>query len=468
MMTEFDVLVLGGGPAGCRAAVESTRMRPAARVGLVERMAVVGGVCVNTGTIPSKTLREAVLYLTGYRQRGYYGPEYRLKKTITQEDLSSRTNHVIEQEVRVLEGQLNRVGVELFAGEAAFVGPHEVEVLSCATRTRETLRAAKIVIATGSSAVRTPGLPYDEAKVIVPDELYALPALPRSMIIVGGGVIGSEYASIYGLAGIEVTLVDARPRLLEFLDREIRDVAAAQMARENVRFELGQQVEQVELRLDGCVAARLSGGRTVVADLLMTAAGRAGNVAGLNLAAAGLTADERGRIAVDERYRTQVPHIFAAGDVIGFPSLASTATEQGRVAAVAAADLPGPIVPASLPIGIYTVPEIAAVGKTEERLVREGVPFTASRAKWSDISRGHIAGDEVGMLKLLWHRDSRLILGVHIVGEGATELIHLGHAVMSLGGTVDYFVESVFNFPTLAQAYKLAVEGIPPRAPTAE
>ncbi|MBI5499912.1 MAG: Si-specific NAD(P)(+) transhydrogenase [Deltaproteobacteria bacterium] len=462
-MREVDVLVLGGGPAGCRAATDSARLRPGATVALAERMGVVGGVCVNTGTIPSKTLREAVLYLAGYRQRAYYGSEYRLKSPITQADLVARTQHVIDQELRVMHTQLGRVGVELLQGDARFLGPHEVEIASCEDRSSQVVRASQIFIATGSEAVRTAGFPYDGTKVVVPDELFALRGLPRSMVIVGGGVIGCEYASIYALAGIAVTVIDPRPGLLAFLDSEIRGECDREMVRNGVTFRLGQQVESVACLPDGAVATRLAGGETVTADLVMTAAGRAGNVASLDLRAAGLKADDNGRIGVDSTFRTAVPHIFAVGDVVGFPSLASAATEQGRVAAAMAAERQPPPLPESLPIGIYTIPEMAAVGKSEDQLRRARVDYVASRARWSDISRGHITGDEVGMLKMLWHPDTRRILGVHIVGEGAAELIHLGHAVMSLGGTVDYFVEAVFNYPTLAQAYKVAVEGIPGR-----
>ncbi len=462
-MREFDVLVLGGGPAGCRAAIESARLRPGTRVALVERMAVVGGVCVNTGTIPSKTLREAVLYLAGYRQRAYYGRDYRIKEPITQADLTERTQHVIEAELRVLQSQLGRVGVELISGDARFVGPHEVEIASCTCRATDRVRAETIVVATGSEALRTPGIPYDGRTVIVPDDLYRLERLPRSMTIVGGGVIGSEYASIYGLAGVAVTLVDARPRLLEFLDAEIRDLCVAEMQRNGVTFALGRTPDRVETLPDGRVRTTFREGGELVSDLLMTAAGRTGSVASLNLPAAALAADSRGRIAVDACFRTSQPHVFAAGDVIGFPSLASAATEQGRVLAAVAAGRTAPPLSRLLPLGIYTVPELAAVGRTEAALARAGVPYAASRARWSEVSRGHIAGDEVGLLKLLWHRETREILGVHIVGESAAELVHLGHAVMALGGTVDYFVESVFNYPTLAQAYKLAADEIPPR-----
>ena len=463
-MEAYDLIVLGGGPAGCRAALEFTRHKPKARVALVERMAVVGGVCVNTGTIPSKTLREAVIHLSGYRQRDSQEEGSSLAP-ITQEKLRGRIQRVIALELATLEKQLGAAGVELVSGSARFVSPHEVEVCGCEGSRRRRLWGASIVIATGSEAARTEGFPYDGATVIIPDELMNLEGLPRSMIIIGGGVIGSEYASIYALAGVKVLLVDGRTSILGFLDEEVRAVCVQEMERTGVVFRLGRNVAAVERTESGSVrvvykeGGEKEGGEDE-ADLLVTAAGRVAATRDLDLAAAGLEADSRGRIPVDPVYRTRVPHIFAVGDVIGFPSLAATATEQGRVVAAVAAGHPAPSLAPLLPFGIYTIPEMAALGPTERELAEKKQPYRVARGHVADTSRGHISGQHVGLLKLLWDPGSRHILGVHLVGEGATELVHVGHAVMALGGTVDYFIESVFNYPTLAQVYKLAADEI--------
>jgi NAD(P) transhydrogenase len=456
-----DVLVIGGGPAGCRAAIEASRHQPGGAVTLVERTTVVGGVCVNTGTIPSKTLREAVLHLTGYRQRGYYGPEYRLQRDVRQADLIARTHHVVQREIGVLRAQLARVGVDLVLGEAAFAGPHEVSVHGCHEGAEERCyRAGMIIVATGSESQRTAGFPYDGCNVIVPEELHALPELPRSMVIIGGGVIGSEYAAMYGLLGVRVVVVDGRPKPLAGVDGEIWEVLKSEMERNGVEFVLGREVASVAVRPEGGARVALSGGRTLEVDVVVTAAGRVGTAGRLDLGKVGLQADSRGRLKVDPAYRTSVPYIFAAGDVIGFPSLASAATEQGRIAACSAVGRTVCALPGLLPFGIYTIPEIGMLGPTQETLERKGAPVEVARASWSEVSRSHIAGDEVGLLKLMWHRETREILAVHIVGDGASELIHIGQAVMAQKGTIDYFIENVFNYPTMAQAYKIAVDGI--------
>ena len=451
-MLDFDLFVIGTGPAGQRAAVQAAKLRK--RVGICERREVVGGVCVNTGTIPSKTFREAVLYLTGYQQRGLYGQSYKVKESITMEDLTFRCQHVIKRETEVIRDQMRRNGITLTQGLARFVDPHTLEIRGA----RETVavKAERIVIATGTEAAVPDGVPSDRETIITSDEILSLRTLPRTLTVVGAGVIGVEYASIFAALGVEVTLVDKRPRLLEFVDGEIVESLSYQMRGMNCNMRLREDVASVAVEGTQRAVAVLKSGKKIVSDLLLYAIGRVGATADLNLQAAGLAADDRGRLKVNETYQTAQPHIYAAGDVIGFPALASTSMEQGRQAACHAFGIPTTSMPRLFPFGIYSVPEISMVGRNEEELTADGVPYEVGVARYREIARGAILGDDSGLLKILFHRSTRRLLGVHIIGTGATELVHIGQAVLAFDGTIDYFVNSVFNYPTFAECYKVA------------
>lgn len=451
-MTDYDLIVIGSGPAGHHAAIQGAKL--GRRVAVVERQQCLGGVCINTGTIPSKTLREAVLYLSGVHQRGFYGVSYRVKPHITMHDLMFRCHHVIEREIDVYRAQFVRNGVDVLEGHAAFEDPHTIRVT--APSSSALFRADYFVIATGTAPARSRGVPTDHAAVIDSDGLFRLTDIPKSMIIVGGGVIGVEYACMFSTLGIAVTLVDGRHRLLEFLDAEIGEALIYHMRTTGVTFRLGEVVERVECPSDRHVVAYLASQKELHAETLLYAAGRQGNTAALNLDAAGLEADARGRLAVDATFRTAVPHIYAAGDVVGFPSLASVSMEQGRVASANAFGIPTVTVPALFPYGLYTIPEVSFVGQTEEQLTEGQVPYEVGIANYREIARGGIIGDTIGRLKLIFHRETGAVLGVHIIGDGATELVHIGQAVIALGGTIRYFIDHVFNYPTLAECYKVA------------
>ena len=452
-MDRYDLVAVGSGPAGQKAAIQAAKLRK--HVAVIERRDV-GGVCMTTGTIPSKTLREAVLYLWGYRQRSYYGRSYRAKEQITIQDLLARTEIVTKRETDVVQDQMARNSVHVIRGEASFLDSHTLSVHD--PEGDQHLTVDYIVVATGTSPARPASVAFDERRIIDSDGLLSLHELPRSMIVVGAGIIGWEYATIFAAADVEVTLIDKRTNPLEFIDTEIVETLKYQSRMLGLTLRFGEEVMHVSVPVvEGhLVTAELQSGKRVRADTLLFSAGRIGATAGLNLDAAGLAADDRGRLSVNERFQTSVPHIYAAGDVIGFPSLASTAMEQGRLAACHAFGQPTESVPQLIPFGIYAVPEISMVGKTEEQLTATAIPYEVGRAQYREIARGAIIGDEVGMLKMLFHADTRKLLGVHVLGEGATELIHIGQAVLSFGGTLDYFVESVFNYPTLAECYKVA------------
>jgi NAD(P) transhydrogenase len=415
---------------------------------------VVGGVCINTGTIPSKTLREAVLHLTGFQQRGFYGASYSVRERITMDDLLSRCTHVIRQEIEVIHNQMERNGVELLNGTARFLDPHHLVVES--GEGSVTVKAEVILIAVGTIPALPQGVTADQERIITPDMILGVKRLPRSLTVIGAGVVGTEYASIFGTLGIEVTLVDRGSRLLEFVDNEIVDSFTEQLQRNHCVLRRGQEVAETRVNPDGPVEISLKSGDSITADLVLYATGRVGATSALNLDAAGLAADVRGRILVNERYQTALPHIYAAGDVLGFPALASTSMEQGRLAVCNALGIPATSAPALFPYGIYAIPEISMVGATEEELTGRGVPYLTGVARYREIARGAILGDDSGLLKILFHRETRKVLGVHIIGTGATELIHIGQAVLSLEGTIDYFVNTVFNYPTLAECYKVA------------
>ena len=451
-MYDYDLLVIGSGPGGQKAAIAAAKLDR--RVAVVERPDMLGGVCVNTGTIPSKTLREAILYLTGLDQREIYGQSYRLKDDITVADLTARTRHVVTRESDVVRNQLARNRVTIIPGTASFAGPHDIEIDDGAGRTRKAT-ADKIVVATGTKPARPASVAFDDKTIIDSDGIIHLERVPRSMVVAGAGVIGIEYVSMFAALGTKVTVVEKRDRMLEFCDEEVVEALKYHLRDLAVTFRFGETVASVESHPDGAITV-LRSGKKIPADTVLYSAGRQGVTDGLNLPAAGLSADDRGRIEVDEFYRTKVEHIYAVGDVIGFPALAATSMEQGRLAANHAF---GEIVGTNeieQPIGIYSIPEISFVGKTEAQLTEACVPFEVGVSRYRELARGQIVGDSYGVLKLLVSPETRKLLGVHVFGTHATELIHIGQAVMGCGGTVDYLVDAVFNYPTLSETYKVA------------
>ena len=450
---DFDVLVLGSGPGGQKAAIAAAKLDR--RVAIVERRNMIGGVCINTGTIPSKTLREAVLYLTGLNQREMYGQSYRLKEDITVADLAARTQHVIGREVDVIRSQLARNRVRLLQGTARFTDPHTIALEDETSGRHEIVTAEKIIIATGTRPARPESVDFDEKTIIDSDGIIHLDHVPQTMVVVGAGVIGIEYASMFAALGTKVTVVERRDRMLEFCDLEIIEALKYHLRDLQVTFRFRESVAAVERHPRSAVAV-LESGKRIAADVVMYSAGRQGTADQIGLDTAGLTFDNRGRIKVDEHYRTTVEHVYAVGDVIGFPALASTSMEQGRLAAHHACDEPVRGMQALQPIGIYTIPEISFVGQTEDELTDHRIPFEVGISRYRELARGQIIGDSYGMLKILVSPDDRKILGVHVFGTGATELVHIGQTVMGCAGTVDYLVDAVFNYPTLAESYKIA------------
>jgi NAD(P) transhydrogenase len=454
---DYDLLVIGSGPAGHRAAIQAAKLDK--RVAIVEKRTVVGGVCVNSGTIPSKTLREAALRLSGYRERGIYGASYSVKRHITMRDLLFRVDHVISNEIDVARHQLMRNGVDILTAEAAFVDSHRVRLRLVPDGIVQEASAAFIVIAVGTTTMHDPFAPCDGQHVFTCDDLLKVEDLPRSLAVVGAGVIGLEYACIFAALGVRVTLIDTRAQLLPFVDREIIEALVYHLRGNRAILHLGETVSSVERYSDDHgdhVRLQLASGKQVVTDKVLYSVGRRGATDALHLEAAGLRPDDRGRLRVNEHYQTEIPNIYAAGDVIGFPSLASTSMEQGRLAACHAFGIATNSLPELFPYGIFTVPGMSMVGRTEEQLTAEGVPYEVGRAQYREIARGQILGDRTGMLKLIFHRENRHLLGVHIIGAEAAELVHIGQAVLALGGKVDYFVNTVFNYPTLAECYKTA------------
>lgn len=452
-MEKYDYVVIGSGPAGQRAAIQAAKLGRS--VLLIEQLFRIGGHCVHTGTIPSKTLREAVLYLSGWRQRGFYGRSYRVKERVTAEDLMQRLDITIRHEIEVLQHKLHRNYVTTLPGRAVFDGPHRLRI-----QTEDDERVVYgdvILIATGSRPLRPANVPFDGVSIVDSDEILRMQDLPRNLVVVGAGVIGMEYASIFNALDIHVTVVDGRNEILGFLDREVVDEFVHHLRDRGVSLRLGETVDTVERVDKHHVRVNLQSGKRLRADMVLFASGRCANTDTLRLENAGLTTDDKGRLRVDACLRTEVEHIYAAGDVIGFPALASTSMEQGRQAACHAFN--GPLVAESQcpsPYGIYAVPEMSVVGKTEEELRAERVPYESGIAKFRETSRGQILGLREGLLKLLFSLEDRRLLGVHIVGEGATELVHIGQAVLAHQGKLDYFVNAVFNYPTLAEAYKVA------------
>ena len=449
----YDLIVIGSGPAGQKGAICAAKLRK--RVAIVDRTVMLGGVCVHTGTIPSKSVREAIFQLTGVAVRNFYGNGYRAKGDVTVHDLASRVSGIVSRETDVVRAQLRRNGVSIYQGLAQFVDPHTVEVQGESEKV--TLHGENILIACGTRPARSADIPFDGKRIIDTDEFTCLGNLPREMIVVGAGVVGLEYASFMAAVGVEVTLIDQRPTVLDFVDREIADALSYHLRQMGMTFRLGEKVTRVSFDASrNLVAAELESGKKIQAEMLLYAVGRQANGDVLHLDAAGLTADPRGRIKVDADYRTEVPHVYAAGDIIGFPALASTSMEQGRLASCRMFGAPSEHMPELFPYGIYTIPEISTVGQTEEKLTAAKVPYEVGISKFNELAKSMMLGDETGMLKLLFDRNTRKLLGVHILGQRATEIIHIGQAVMAYGGTIEYFRDTVFNYPTLAEAYKVA------------
>ena len=450
---DYDLVVVGSGPAGQKAAIQGAKLGK--NIALVERHVALGGACVNTGTIPSKTIREAILYLTGLNQRAIYGQSYRLKDAVSIEDIALRTRHVVEREREIIRDQLLRNRVTILDGCARFVDPHTLAI-DGRDGVERRVSAESIVIATGSKPAHPPEIEFNATTILDSDDIVLkLSELPATIVIVGAGVIGIEFASMFAALGSKVTVVDARDGMLDFCDHEITEALRYHLRELNVVFRFGERVVKVEARGNGTLTS-LESGKLIPGDVVFYSAGRQGAVADLDLSNAGLEADSRGRINVDERYRTAVPHIYAIGDVIGFPSLASSSAEQGRLAACDIFGLPTSAGEAPLPIGIFSIPEISYVGKTEAELTEAMIPYEVGIAHYRELARGQILGESHGLVKLLVSPEDRTLLGVHAFGAGATEVVHIGQAVMGLGGTIDYLVDSVFNYPTFAEAYKVA------------
>jgi NAD(P) transhydrogenase len=453
-MNQYDLVVVGSGPAGRRAAIQAAKLSK--KVLVIEQGKRVGGVSVHTGTIPSKTLRETALNLTGWRERGFYGRAYRVKEEISAEDLRRRLLITLDHEVEVLEHQFARNRVQHVRGKASFIDPQTMQILKEDGEIIQ-VSATSILLAVGTKPFRPDYIPFDGKTVLDSDELLEIEDLPRSLAVIGAGVIGIEYATIFSALDTQVTLIDPKATMLDFIDKEIVEDFTYQLRDRNMKLHLGQKAEKVERTPDGKCSIKLDSGRVIICEMVLFAAGRMGATDSLNLAAAGLEADNRGRLSVNpETFQTSVPNIYAAGDVVGFPSLASTSMEQGRIAARVAVGAIAKEPPKFFPYGIYAVPEISTCGLTEEEVKERDIPYECGIARFRETSRGHIMGLDSGLLKLIFSLKTRRLLGVHIVGEGATELVHIGQAVLNLKGTVEYFVENTFNYPTLAEAYKIA------------
>jgi NAD(P) transhydrogenase len=450
---EYDLVVIGSGPAGQKGAICAAKLRK--KVAIIDRKRTIGGVCVHTGTIPSKTLREAVLYLSGFRQRTFYGRGYVLKDRISMSDLIFRAQGVMTREIEVIKSQLRRNYVTVLEGDARFFDPHTIAVTN--DEGVQVVKAQHVLIACGTRPAHSDDIPIDGKRIFDSDQVHALDEIPRELVIVGAGIIGLEYASMFATLGVKVTLLDQRPVLLDFVDREIIESLCFQLRQLGTVFRLGERVVSIGLDADrDRVFAKLESGKNVHGQALLYTIGRQANSDQVNISAAGLNADDRGKIAVNEYFQTSVPHIYAAGDVIGFPALASTSMEQGRLASCHMFGKPGKMPPNLIPYGIYTIPEISMVGRTEEQLTKDRTAYEIGMARYAELAKGQMLGDEQGLLKLIFDPDSLKLLGVHIIGDRAAEIVHIGQVVLTMGGTIEYFRDSVFNYPTLAEAYKVA------------
>ena len=449
----FDLIVIGSGPAGQKGAICAAKLRK--RVAVIDRHMMIGGVCVHTGTIPSKSVREAIFQLTGIAVRTFYGNNYRGNGDVTLQDLSFRVTSIVSRETDVIRAQLKRNGVSVYQGLARFADPHTIEVEGDGEKI--TLRGENILIACGTRPARSSEIPFDGKRILDTDEFTNISSVPKEIIVVGAGVVGLEYASFMAALGAEVTLIDQRPAVLDFVDREIVDALAYHLRQMGTTFRLGEKVTRVGYDPErDRVFAELESGKKVRGDVLLYAVGRQANGDQLCLEAAGLKADPRGKIKVNAAYQTEIPHVYAAGDVIGFPALASTSMDQGRLASCHMFGAPSENMQEHFPYGIYTIPEISMVGLTEEKLTADKVPYEVGVSKYAELAKSMMLGDETGMLKLLFNRETRKLLGVHVIGQRATEIIHIGQAVLSYHGSIEYFRDTVFNYPTLAEAYKVA------------
>ncbi len=454
MSDHFDLCVIGGGPAGEKGAAQAAYFGK--KVCLVERSPKPGGAAVNTGTIPSKTLRETALYFSGLRQRGLYGVEYRVKSNITVGDFMHRERTVVEAAWQMIEANLERHKIERVQGQAHFVSPDAIEVTRFKQPPRR-ITADIFLLATGSRPAHPTEIPFDGRLVVDSDDVLTLTAIPKRLVVIGGGVIGCEYAGIFAALGVRVTIVNSRSRLLMQLDSDLSDALRQEMTRRlGVQVVLDAEVRSVKTEAE-IAAVTLSDGRELVADCVLYCAGREGNVHDLALDAAGVKTNARGFVQVDPQFRTANPRVFAAGDLVGFPALASAAMEQARVAMCHAFDLKYKTqVSAVLPYGVWTVPEIATVGLGEDEARAQGINVEIGKSSFRDNPRGQIIGDTEGFVKLVFRTDDQQLIGASVLGEGACELIHIPAAVMQFGGTLDYFIQCVFNYPTLSDAFKYA------------
>lgn len=450
----FDLVVIGSGPAGQKGAICAAKMRK--RVAVIDRSVMMGGVCVHTGTIPSKSVREAIFQLTGIAVRTFYGNNYRGHGDISVQDLSFRVKSIVARETEVIRAQLKRNGVAVYQGSANFADSHTIEIHGENDKVT-TIQGKNILVAVGTRPARSPDIPFDGKRIVDTDQFTGVDNLPKEIIVVGAGVVGLEYASFMAAVGAEVTLVDQRPTMLDFVDREIVEALSYHLRQMGLTFRLGEKVMRVGIdEQRDRVYAELESGKKIYANVLLYAVGRQANGDLLSLDAAGLQTDPRGKITVNKFYQSEVPNIYAAGDVIGFPALASTSMEQGRLASCHMFGAPCEQIAELIPYGIYTIPEISMVGQTEEKLTASKVPYEVGISKYSELAKSMMLGDENGMLKLLFDRNTRKLLGVHAIGQRATEIIHIGQAVLAYGGSIEYFRDTVFNYPTLAEAYKVA------------
>lgn len=450
---EYDLIVIGSGPAGQKAAIAAAKLRK--RVAVVDRGLMIGGTCVHTGTIPSKTLREATIHLSAFRDGNFYGRDFPARDEISIRDLAFRVKAVVTRETSIIRAQFKRNGITVHEGLAEFKDSHTISIAGADHKLD--LSAEHFLIACGTRPAHHPDIQCDGKRVIDTDEFLAITHVPRKTIVVGAGVVGLEYASLLAALGSEVTLIDQRSFLLDFVDREIVEALAYHLRRVRMTFRLGERVTHVEVDAQrDRLFAELESGKKIQGDVLLYAAGRQANGDQLRIEAAGLQPDTRGRLRVNSSFQTDVPHIYAAGDVIGFPGLASTSMEQGRLAGSHMFGAPCDHMPELFPYGIYTIPEISMVGQTEENLTQNRIPYEVGIARYSDLAKSMMLGDECGMLKLLFDRHTRKLLGVHAIGARATEIIHIGQAVLAYGGSIEYFRDTVFNYPTLAEAYKVA------------
>lgn len=468
---EYEMVVIGSGPGGQKAAIQASKLRR--KTAIIDANSLVGGVCLHDGTIPSKSFREAILHLSGYRERSHYGTAYRVKHNVDMPDLTGRSDNIITDIEQTIRSQLIRNGVEVIHGYGSLDDAHHVRVRN---GNREmVLSTENVVIATGTRPWRPASFEFDDDVIVDSDGILHLKKMPSTLTVVGGGVIGCEYGSMFSALGMKVTIVEARSNILSFLDQELIEALSFRLREQKTTIIVNDKVVRCMRSPDGRAVTYLESGKRIVSDVLLVSAGRVGNTEGLNLEGLGIEYSERGIIKVNQNFQTAQPNVYAVGDVIGTPALASTSIEQGRRAACHASGLYDRAFDLQLPYGVYTIPEIAMVGKTEKDLSEAKVPYETGIARFSEIERGRIIGEDSGVLKLLFHRSTLQLLGVHIIGDCAAELIHIGQTVMGFNGGIDYLTQAVFNYPTLAQAYKtaaldgmnkiVATQGLPEEVP---